>query len=196
MSRLDGFKGKRYLPDMVRLPVKCFPPVSRLPEAESFHLRSVISHWRVAVDVALQIHIYQLLHIYPHNLIWIASMKQRAIARERLTSIDENDFVQVHREENIQEQDFVTEINRHQEDMRQYSRPDDSLLLGLSAEPMRPLVRNKLVLESVFLSHLGNKFLIVSPAHVTPLSAPRRSGTRSFPDIVSGYCKRYLTGSR
>ena len=62
--------------------------------------------------------------------------------------INEDDLLEVHREEHIQEEDLV--------------RPDDALLLVLGAQPLGPLVRHKLVLEVVLLRELRDEFLAQS----------------------------------
>lgn len=58
----------------------------------------------------MQIQLYQLLQICPDNLV----------------SVDEYDLLEVHREQNVEKQDFVC--------------PNDALLFLLSTQPRGPLV--------------------------------------------------------
>lgn len=66
-------------------------------------------------------------------------------SKRYLVSIHKEEFIHGEWEEYVQEEDLVA--------------PDDALLLGLLMEPARPLILHQLVLEAVFLSHVGDKFL-------------------------------------
>lgn len=77
----------------------------------------------------MKVQIDQLLQVRAHDLV----------------RVNEDDLFQIHREKDVEEQDFVT--------------PDDSLLLFLCAQPRRPFVRYKLVLKLVRLCEMGNKLL-------------------------------------
>ena len=61
----------------------------------------------------------ELVHVRAHDLV----------------GVDEDDFVEVEREEDVQEEDLVA--------------PDLALLLLLRAQPVRPFVRHERVLEVV-----------------------------------------------
>lgn len=67
------------------------------------------------------------------------------ICSDDLIRVDEDDFLQVHRKEHVQEEDLV--------------RPDDALLLLLCAEPGRPFVCDELVFEVVRLGKVWDEFL-------------------------------------
>lgn len=97
---------------MIRSTLQEVLPVPRLPEPEPFHVGIIVAHRRVSVWRAMQVQIDEFLEIGANDLI----------------SVDENNLFQVHGEENVEEENFV--------------RPDDSLLLLLSAEPGRPFVRH------------------------------------------------------
>jgi hypothetical protein len=62
-----------------------------------------------------------------------------------LVSINKYDFVHSQWEKDIKEKDFVT--------------PNDSLLVSLLMKPVGPLILHKLILESIFLSHVRNYLL-------------------------------------
>lgn len=64
---------------------------------------------------------------------------------EILTSIDKDDFVEVHWEEDVKEQDLVC--------------PDDPLLFGLRTKPMWPFVSDEFVFEPVLLGEMRNEGL-------------------------------------
>ena len=117
------------LPDMIRESLQEVVPVTRLPEAESFGIRVVISHRRVPVRRAMQVQVHELLQICANNLV----------------GVDENDLLEVHREKDVKEQYLV--------------RPDDTLLLLLRAEPRGPFVRDELVLEPIFGGEVRDEFL-------------------------------------
>jgi hypothetical protein len=85
---------------------------------------------------------------------------------ERLTGIDENDLVKIHREQHIQEEDLVS--------------PYDPLLLRLGPKPMRPFVSNELILESIFLRHMRDKFLHISYCLMGTWKLTRKEGDRKF----------------
>lgn len=104
-------------------------PISRLPESESLHVIIIITHGGVTIWRALQIEVDKFLEVGPHNLI----------------GVDEDHFLQIHWEEYIQEQNFVS--------------PNDTLLLGLRTQPRWPLVCDELILEAVRFSKVRYKFL-------------------------------------
>lgn len=62
-----------------------------------------------------------------------------------LISIDENDLLDVEREEDVEEENLIT--------------PDDALFLRLLVEPTWPLVLHQLVLEPVLLGQHGKEVL-------------------------------------
>jgi hypothetical protein len=64
-----------------------------------------------------------------------------------LIRVDEDHARHVQREQHVQEQDLVG--------------PDDALLVRLLVQPVRPLVRDKLILKAVLLCHGGNDALVV-----------------------------------
>ena len=104
-------------------------PVPSLPKAEALHICVVVTHRGIAVWCSMKIKIYKLLHIRANNLV----------------CINENDFLEVHREKDVKEQDLV--------------RPNDTLLLLLRAEPRGPFVRDELVLEPIFGGKVRDEFL-------------------------------------
>ena len=117
---------------MIRLAAQVVLPVSRFPESETFHGLVIITHGRVAIRCAFQIQINKLFEIRANNLI----------------RIDEDNLFEVHREQDIQEENLVT--------------PNDTLLLLLGAEPRGPFVCDELILETVFLREVWNEFLFAS----------------------------------
>lgn len=128
-------------------------PVSSLPKSESLHFVPIITHRRVAIHVILQVEVHQLLHIRSDDLIWAESaLYLLTSCTERRTSIDKDDFVQIHWEQDIQEQDLVC--------------PNYPLFLGLSSKPMRPFICHHFVFEPVFLGQVRDECLGGS-AHVT-----------------------------
>ncbi len=60
-----------------------------------------------------------------------------------LICITENDALQAQGENHVQKQDFVA--------------PNDSLLFGLAAQPLRPLIRDQRIGEAVVLRKSGHK---------------------------------------
>ena len=114
---------------MVRTALQKIFPITRLPESEALHLNIVITHRGVPVRCTLQVEINQFFQIRSNNLI----------------GIDENDLLEVHREQNVKEQDFV--------------RPDDTLLFFLSAKPRRPFVRDQFIIEFIGLCQVRDEFL-------------------------------------
>ena len=115
---------------MIRQPLEELSPIACLPEAETFHLNVIIPHRRVAIWCAMQVEINQLLQVRTDDLI----------------CVNENDFLQVHGEQHVEEQDLV--------------RPYNPLFLLLSTQPRGPLVSDKLVLEAILMSEMWNKFLM------------------------------------
>ena len=67
------------------------------------------------------------------------------VCADDLVGVDEDDLLEVHGEEHVEEEDLV--------------RPDDPLLLLLCAEPGRPFVCHELVLEVVRFGEVWNEFL-------------------------------------
>ena len=59
-----------YLPDVIWSSSEGILPISCLPESEAFHLGPVITHRRVAVYMAVQVDVYELLHVDTNNLIY------------------------------------------------------------------------------------------------------------------------------
>src|ERR1700753_467685 len=115
--------------DMIWKPTKEVLPVTLFPEAESFHFSARVAHWCKSIRRITQVFVDKINHICAYDLI----------------CIDEDDFIKVQREEYVKEKNLVA--------------PDFTLLLFLSTKPMRPLIRNHFVLETVFLSHCWYKRL-------------------------------------
>jgi len=115
--------------DMIGTSSQELLPISRLPEPEALHVLVIVAHGGVAIRCPLQVEVDQLLQVRTHDLV----------------RVDEDDLVEVHGEQDVEEENFV--------------RPDDPLLLALMSQPRRPLVRDELVLETVFLSEVRNKLL-------------------------------------
>lgn len=118
-----------HIPDMIRSALKELFPVACLPESKALHVVVVVAHRSVGIRCALDVKVNKLLQVSSNNLV----------------SVHEKNFLEVHREEDVQEQDLV--------------RPDDSLLLLLLSQPGWPFVCYKFILESVFFSEVGDKFL-------------------------------------
>ena len=116
-------------PDVVRFSSKEVLPISSLPETESLHRLVIVTHRSITVRSALEIQIDKLFQVRPDDLV----------------SIDENDFLEVHGEKDVQEEDLVA--------------PNDPLLLALRPEPRRPFVSDEFVLEAVLLCKVRNEFL-------------------------------------
>ena len=114
---------------MVRFSSKEILPIPSLPETESLHRLVVVAHRSIAVRSALEIQIDELLQVRPNDLV----------------SIDKDDFIEVHGEKHVQEEDLVA--------------PNNPLLLALRPEPRRPFVSDKFVLESVLLCEVRDEFL-------------------------------------
>lgn len=90
---------------MIRSASEEFPPIASLPESEPLHVVIIITHRRISIWGTLQIKVDKFLEVGSHNLV----------------GVDENDFMEVHWEEHIQKQDFIS--------------PNDTLLLCLCAQP-------------------------------------------------------------
>ena len=88
-------------PDVIRTPSQELFPISRFPETEPFHLHIVVAHGGVAIRCSVQVEVDQLLQVCTHDLV----------------RIDKDDLVEVHGEQDIQEEDLVC--------------PDDSLFFSL-----------------------------------------------------------------
>jgi len=87
-----------------------------------------------------------------------------------LVRVDENDFLQVHGEEHVEEKNLIG--------------PDDALLLGLGAQPRWPFVRYEFILEVVLLRHVRDEFLqkktFISPLITEDWLCTRNEGDRKF----------------
>lgn len=116
-------------PNMIRPALQEVLPIARFPEPESLHIGVVISHRRVPIRRTMQVQVDELLQVRPYDLV----------------CVDENNLLQVHREEHVEEEDLV--------------RPDDALLLLLRAQPRRPLVRHELIVEVVRFREVWQEFL-------------------------------------
>lgn len=114
---------------MIGTPSEELLPISHFPEPEALHVLVVVAHGSVAIRCPLQVEVDQLLQVCAHDLV----------------RVDKDDLVEVHGEQDVEEEDFVC--------------PDDPLLFALLPQPRRPLVGDELVLETVFLSKVRNKFL-------------------------------------
>ncbi len=114
---------------MIRQTTEEVLPVAHLPESEALRIRIVVAHRRVSIWSAVKVKLDELLEVRPDNLV----------------GIDENDLLQVHRKEHVEEQDLV--------------RPDDALLLLLCTEPRWPLVRDELILAAVLCCEVRDKLL-------------------------------------
>lgn len=90
---------------MIRQTAQEVLPVTCLPEPEAFGIKVVIAHGGISVWCAMEIQIHELLQVRPNDLI----------------GVDEENFLEVHGEKDVEEQDFV--------------RPDDALFLRLCAKP-------------------------------------------------------------
>jgi hypothetical protein len=106
---------------VVRFSSKEVLPISNLPEMESLHRLVIVTHWSITVQSALEIQIDELLQVRPNDLV----------------SVDEGDFVEVHGEKDVQEENLVA--------------PNDALLLALRPEPRQSFVSDLFVLEAVLL---------------------------------------------
>jgi len=102
-------------------------PVALLPESEALHLFLGVAERRVAVRSAFEIDVSEFGEVGLDNLI----------------GVDENDFLYVEGEEDVEEKDLVA--------------PNDTLLFGLVMEPARPLVLDKFVVKVVFLGVVGQE---------------------------------------
>lgn len=96
--------------DMIRQTAQVVLPVALPPELEAQRLLAARAEGRVAVRLALQVHVPQLLQIRPHHLV----------------SIHVDYFLHTEGEQDIQEEDFIS--------------PDNPLLLRLLRQPLRPLI--------------------------------------------------------
>ena len=90
---------------MVRSSLEVVLPIALLPESETVHIVAIVTHGRVSVRGTLEVDRGQLVEVSSNDLV----------------RIDEDDFLEVHREEDVEEEDLVT--------------PDDALLLSRHAEP-------------------------------------------------------------
>ena len=104
-------------------------PVPLLPEAEAFHLGARVAHGCEAIGSAFQVVLDQRVHVCAHDLV----------------CVDEDDFVEVEGEEDVEEEDLVA--------------PDFALLFLLRAQPVRPFVSDHFVLEAVLGCQGGEESL-------------------------------------
>lgn len=74
-------------------------------------------------------------------------MKERSLKGTDLVSVDEDDLLDVQREEHVEEEYLVA--------------PDGALAVALPLQPARPLVLHQLVLEPVLLRHVRQDVLQV-----------------------------------
>jgi len=88
-------------PNVVRPPSQNLGPIPPFPESETFHIRVIITHWRVPIRRSMKVDINKFFQIRSNNLI----------------CINENDLLQVHWKQDVKEEDFVA--------------PDDALLFCL-----------------------------------------------------------------
>lgn len=114
---------------MIRHPLQEILPIPLLPEPESLNLRPRITHRSEPIGSPLKIKIYKLLQVRSNNLV----------------GVHKDDFLEVEREKDVEEEDFVS--------------PDLTLLFLLGTKPVRPFVCYELVLEAVFFGHDGDKVL-------------------------------------
>jgi hypothetical protein len=119
------------LPYMVRPVSQEVLPISGFPETKTFHVGVVIPHWSVAIRCSVKVKVDELLEVRPDYLV----------------SIDKNDLLQIHWEQNIQEQDLVS--------------PDDPLFFSLFPKPRWPFISNEFVLKVVRLSEMWDEFLTI-----------------------------------
>lgn len=93
------------------------------------------------------------------------------VRADDLICVNEDDFLQVHREQYIKEQDLVC--------------PNDPLFLFLSAQPRGPFVSHELILKAILLREVWNKFLTTGQVPVPETAVetkypPGMMGIRSF----------------
>jgi hypothetical protein len=118
------------IPDVVRSTLKKVFPISCFPKSETFHFDIIVAHGCISVRRAVEVKVDEFLQVCSNDLV----------------GIDKNDLLQIHREENIEEQNFIS--------------PDDALFLLLSPKPRWPLVGDQFVLEVVSFCHVWNEFLL------------------------------------
>mmetsp|Transcript_33615 Transcript_33615/g.100093 ORF Transcript_33615/g.100093 Transcript_33615/m.100093 type:complete len:326 (-) Transcript_33615:4501-5478(-) len=123
--------------DVVRLALQVARPEAALPEAELVHLVIAVTQWSVSVRRAANVHVVQLRQVGTHDLV----------------AVDKDDALDVQREEYVEEEDLV--------------RPDDALLLRLLVQPVRPLVRHKLIVKAKLLCHFRDDAPVLR-RHIVP----------------------------
>ena len=111
-------------------------------EPEFLSIRAVVTHRRISVRRSIEVQLQELLQIRLDNL----------------AGVDENDLLQVHWEEDVEEQDLV--------------RPDVALLLRPCTGPRWPLASNQLVLKAILEREVGEEFLRV----LSIINVPGQSG--------------------
>jgi hypothetical protein len=85
--------------------------------------------------------------------VLLASRGRSACAHD-LVRVDKDDLVEVHGEQDIEEENSVC--------------PDDPLLFTLMPQPRRPFVGDELILETVCLSEVRNEFLCKMVQRLSP----------------------------
>lgn len=88
-------------------------PVPGLPESETLHFRPVVTHRRIAVHVSSKVEVHKLLHVHPDDLICTSGAGRGHGLTALLTGIDEDDLVEVHWEQDIEEEDLVAVVSVH-----------------------------------------------------------------------------------
>jgi hypothetical protein len=104
-------------------------PIPCLPESESFHVSIVITHRCIPVRRPVEVEVNKLFQVSSDNLI----------------SVHKYDLFQIHREEDVEEQDLVC--------------PNDTLLFFLGLKPRWPFVCHEFVLETIGFCHMWDEFL-------------------------------------
>jgi hypothetical protein len=134
------------------------------PESVAIHLLVVITEWSICKGTALQIHVIQLSHVCSHNLISIDKNNLFESIRET-TSLEDNETriastIEDHEaglqvDHNIEKNYLPQRKWKYDIQKQNLIRPYNPLLLFLFVQPRWPFVRDKLILESIFLSHVG-----------------------------------------
>jgi hypothetical protein len=104
-------------------------PVPRFPKPEPLHFFIVIPHRGIPVRCTMEVEVNQLLQVSSDDLV----------------GIDKDDFVEVHGKQDVEKEDLIC--------------PDNALLFSLLPQPCWPFIGDEFILEAIFLSELGYKFL-------------------------------------
>lgn len=136
------------------------------PKSIAIHIPVVVAERRICQRPSFYIHVIEFSHVCPDNLIrinendlrmkenvkytfWHISKDEQAKRKKKWKSNAlYQDLFQRKRKDDVQEQDFVS--------------PNNPLLFFLLMQPCRPLVRDKLVLETIFLSHMRYHILHIN----------------------------------